>query len=232
MKKIVQQIKKHLGFKSQLKYGGMTIDEWHYHYRRDRKLDEKQLLLGIKEALGYESEISIEDVPQLYFKTQSLPVLCLCACIFTLEETVSDNIIKKLIESLKHREETVRRFSAIALTEINKVSTLSAVVAGNSHGHAIRTEAAWRLKKFGPQAREAISSLISLIEYPKINWRSHYAASEALSNIGEDAKDELLKRLDSSSKSVRYYCALALEQMNNTKLHQKKIENILKNDVK
>ncbi|MEM6803653.1 MAG: HEAT repeat domain-containing protein [Bacteroidota bacterium] len=232
MKNILPHIKKLIGLQSEQKCGAYTIDEWHVHFRRKRKLDRDQLLEGIQEALALENAPALADIPKLYVQSQLPFVLCLCACVFSLEkETLSTPIIDKLISSLLHSDESVRRFSAIALTEINEVRTLAAVVAGHSHGHGIRTEAAWKLKEFGPEAQEAIPSLISLLEYQNINWRSHYAASEALSSIGEAAKGRLWKQLDSPLKFVRYYCASALDQMGLSELERKKIETILENDA-
>lgn len=230
MKNFFNTIKKSLGLVPESKYGGWTTNEWHYHYRRERKLDEDKIMVGLNDVSGNEIELSISDIEEFYLKSISPIQLCLCCCLFSVEATPSAKVIEKLIQSLSHENELVRRFSAIALADINTVESLSAVVKGNNHGHAIRTEAAWKLKEYGKEAEGAVLSLISLIEYKNINCRSHMAASEALASIGAAAKDELSKRLDSTSKSTRFFCADALKEMDNEKVIQDRIEYILEHD--
>ena len=70
-----------------------------------------------------------------------------------------EKIFNRLLILLNHEEELIRRISAILLTELGTAEALNVVVAGSKHGHAIRTEAAWKLKAMGKKASAAIPGL-------------------------------------------------------------------------
>jgi HEAT repeat protein len=123
----------------------------------------------------------------------------------------------RLLILLNHEEELIRRISAILLTELGTVEALNAVVAGNTHGHAIRTQAAWKLKEMGKKASPAIPGLISLLRYKKINWRTHSAAQSALSEMGESAESILIALLDDDDETMQEHARIILEMIKPSK---------------
>jgi HEAT repeat protein len=120
------------------------------------------------------------------------------------------------LAALQDESETIRRTAALALVELDTVDGLAAVVAGSRHGHAVRTEAAHRLRRHGPKASEAIPGLVALLRYREINWRSHMAAAGALAAIGEAALPWLLHMFHHGEPHLRYEAASALKEMNRT----------------
>lgn len=119
-----------------------------------------------------------------------------------------------LIAALQDESELVRRTAAESLLEIGSVRGLAAVVGGSRHGCAVRTQAAFKLAAMKPgEAAEAVPALMVLLQYPHINWRTHYAAVDALRTIGDAAIPSLMNGLLHGSPQVREYAAVALEEM-------------------
>ena len=94
---------------------------------------------------------------------------------------------------------------------------MAAVVGGSRHGHAVRTHAAFKLAKMRPgEAAEALPALMVLLQYPYINWRTHFAAVDALRIIGDAAIPSLVNGLRRGSPQVRKYAAIALKEIGKT----------------
>jgi hypothetical protein len=212
------------------KYGSRSTNEWHYDFRSVKKGTLDEIVDSIKsiEKILPEIELKEKDIIKLLLNSNSVPTLCLCCYAVTKVELISTEVETKLINLLSYPDESVRRFSAMSLTKIGSIKALSAVVEGNNHGHAIRTEAAYKIAKIGSQAVTAIPSLFKLLEYKKINWRTHFAAADALASIGNEAIEPLLKNLDSEDKNLRYYSAIALSSMKPKPITNPQINMILK----
>jgi len=117
-----------------------------------------------------------------------------------------------LIAALLDGSEAVRRTAASALLDLDTIRGLAAIVAGDRHGHGIRTRAAYRLQQYGPNAAPAIPSLFRLIDYSNINWRSHMAAAIALAAIGDSALPYLIHAVRSGSPSGKDWATSSLHQ--------------------
>ncbi|PHS14835.1 MAG: hypothetical protein COA78_05485 [Blastopirellula sp.] len=135
-----------------------------------------------------------------------------------------------LIAVLNDQLESVRRSAAIALLKMDTISGLAAVVAGHRHGHGIRTQAAYRLAEHGPAAVDAIPSLFALINYSDINWRSHTAASIALSAIGANASPYLTHALIHGSAQSKHESAFAMRENGVPKEFESTVNTILEPD--
>jgi hypothetical protein len=91
---------------------------------------------------------------------------------------------------------------------------LAAVVGGSRHGHAVRIHAAFKLAKLKPgEVAEAVPALMVLLQYPHINWRTHFAAVDALRAVGDAAIPSLVNGLHRGSMQVRKYAAIALKEI-------------------
>lgn len=134
-----------------------------------------------------------------------------------------------LIAALLDESDTVRRTAARALLDLDTVRGLAAVVAGNRHGHGVRTLAAFRLKELGANATPAIPALFRLINYDDINWRSHGAAASALAAIGPNALPYLIHALRYGSRAGRSWAAIALNERGDCADLPEDVVQILKN---
>jgi HEAT repeat protein len=141
-------------------------------------------------------------------------VRCLAAIKLGLDKSAEGE--PALLTALHDDSETVRRSAALALVALGTVRGLAAVVAGSRHGHAVRTQAAHRLREQGEAAAEAVPGLLCLLRDPHINWRSHAAAAGALAVIGEAAIVPLVQLLEHGEPRLRYYAAMALKEANRT----------------
>ena len=103
-----------------------------------------------------------------------------------------------LIAALQDESDLVRRTAAESLLVLGSVRGLAAVVAGSRHGHGVRTKAALKLAKMNSgEAVEAVPALMVLLQYPRINWRTHFIATDALAAIGDAAIPSLVERVAS-----------------------------------
>lgn len=209
------------------KYNGKTIDEWCYHLGSSRTENYHDLIPAIRDAGNIQREIGLDDIAQLHLFSSDYPLLTLSIFGTLLLDKIPRENINKLITDLSHTDETIRRSSAIVLERIGTVETLSAVVQGKYHGSGIRTIAALHLKKYGEKAQPAIPALLLLLKDRDINWRSHFAAADALASIGNPAKDTLIKNLNSEDYNIQYYSAYALSILKPTPFVNSKIKNIL-----
>lgn len=115
-----------------------------------------------------------------------------------------------LIAALLDESESVRRMAARVLVELGTVRGLAAVVAGNKHGHGIRTSAAQRLKEHGTNAEPAIPALLTLLYEHRTNWRSNMWAAFALVEIGPKALPYLIHAIRHGSSRGMSWAAFAL----------------------
>ena len=150
-------------------------------------------------------------------------VLAIVAAAVDKREDCTD----AMISALNDESETVRRSAACGLVVIGLVRGLAAVVSGNRHGHGIRTRAAYLLRDIGPSAEEAIPSLMTLLNYSDINWRSHMAASRALAAIGAPAIPYLVHSLEFGPDHARSQAASALKEFDLAPDHLEQIERVL-----
>ena len=211
-------------------YKTRSIADWYSDYDSIKQGTLEELLEGIRiaERLPPNQELTTADLTELLVHSTAAPTWCLCIYALSKIGAKGTVIEERLLVLLKEEEELVRRFAALALTDIGTVSALSAVVEKQGHGHAIRTTAAHQLAELGPAAEAAIPALLALIAYKKINWRSHYAASRALAKIGAAAVPILLKEVEQEDKQRRYYAAVALSSMEPTPIMNPMLEAILK----
>jgi HEAT repeat protein len=122
-----------------------------------------------------------------------------------------------LIAALQDESEFVRRTAAESLLVLGSVRGLAAVVAGSRHGRAVRTHAVSALSKMKPgEAAEAVPALMVLLQYPLIDWRTHYKAIDALRVIGDAAIPSLVNALHRGPPYVRKYAAIALKEIEKT----------------
>jgi HEAT repeat protein len=140
-----------------------------------------------------------------------------CVAAMQLSTDSSPEAEAALIAALQDESEFVRRTAALSLLALRSVRGLAAVVGGSRHGRAVRTHAAFKLAKMEPgEAAEAVPALMVLLQYPYINWRTHFAAVEALQTIGDVAIPALVNGLQRGSPQVRQYAAVALKEMGKT----------------
>lgn len=215
---------------SKIKYAGKTLSEWHTCFIHENEVSRAELIEALKQSADIENETNLceLDVIDIFFKTEKVAPICLS--IFTLSKfnTCTEHIIIRLTKLLVHKNELVRRYSALFLYHIGTVESLSLVVKGYKHGHGIRTRAAQKLERMGPDAHKAIPALIELIKYKNINWRSHFAAADALASIGPSAIEILLECIESDDSDLQYYSAVALSNMKPEPYINPKIKLILK----
>src|SRR5437763_1603910 len=200
---------------------GHTAAEWYCFFRRRNDFPgdlASAVNATLREALASENGLpDLEKPPWLsaLLATDSREgVRCLAAIKIGLaRQTASESA---LLAALHDESETVRRTAALALVALDTVRGLAAVVAGSRHGHAVRTEAAHRLRGHGEEAIDAIPGLLCLLRDPNINWRSHAAAAGALAAIGEPAIPALVHVFEHGEPRLRYFAAMALKEMNKT----------------
>ncbi len=187
----------------------------YYDYRTSKELATSHLVKALKQFEGkdFKKNISKDEILHLFFSTEKEGAIVICIYLISRLSIKDEKIGQRLLILLHHTDEVVRRTAAILLTELGTVEGLNAVVAGNRHGHAIRTAAAWKLKEMGAEGIAAIPGLIALLRDKQINWRSHAAAQYALSEMGEEAKIVLMKLLDDEDEAMREHAAIILELM-------------------
>jgi len=140
-----------------------------------------------------------------------------CVAAIQLSTDPSREAEAALIAALQDESDLVRRTAAESLLALGSVRGLAAVVAGSRHGHGVRTQAALKLREMKPgEAAEAVPALMVLLQYPRINWRTHFIATDALAAIGEAAIPSLVNALRRGSPHVRRYGAFTLDEMGKT----------------
>jgi HEAT repeat protein len=200
---------------------GHTAGEWYGFYRSPQYFQgdlASAATAALREALATCEELPDFAVePWLTTLLTTDPretVRCLAAVKVGLDKLADGE--RALLAALHDESEIVRRSAALALVALDTVRGLSAVVAGSSHGHAVRTQAAHRLREHGKEATEAIPGLLCLLRDPNINWRSHAAAAGALAAIGESAIPALVQVFEHGEPRLRYFAAMALKELNRT----------------
>ena len=197
-----------------------TARDWYGYYRSPQYFEgdlASAVTSALNDALGSGETHDFEADPLLSVLLAAdcrEDVRCLAAIKMGLDNRTDCE--SALLAALQDESETVRRTVALALLALDTVRGLAAVVAGSQHGHAVRTDAADRLRQHGNGAAEAISGLVCLLRYRDINWRSHMAAARALAAIGESALPWLLRLFGGDEPHLRYYAAMALKEMNKT----------------
>jgi HEAT repeat protein len=140
-----------------------------------------------------------------------------CVAAIGLSSDCSPEAEASLIAALQDESELVRRTAGESLLALGSVRGLAAVVGGSRHGHAVRTHSAFKLAEMkSGDATEALPALMVLLQYPSINWRTHFAAVEALRTIGDAAIPALVNGLHRGSPQVRQYAAIALKEIGKT----------------
>lgn len=197
------------------RYVDYSVQEWYRDYVHYQKAPLSKIIEVLNRTEGFPlyQEWTTTTLKKLLSSSNSclIGVLCIYA-LYKLEEQGA-TVENSLINLLGSKEELVRRMAAISLTKIGTVKALSAVVAGHRHGHGIRSTAAEKLAKIGPEALEAVPALLQLLAYPNINWRSHFAGARALTSIGQEAVPMLLEQLKSDNYQLKWYVAEALNHM-------------------
>lgn len=204
-----------------------------YDYRHRNEISTKNLIDALKKSENKDAneKLGKDKIVRILITAENIVSIGLSIYLVSRLEIKDEKINNRLLILLNHEDELVRRISARLLTEIGTVQTLNAVVAGNKHGHAIRTQAAAELREMGEKASAAIPGLIALLRYKEIGWKSHFVAQCALSEMGEDAKIILLDLIDDQDKTMREHAATTLEMMNPSEEIQKKISNILSQET-
>lgn len=235
MKNILKSIFDFFKTPPEIEYAGKSLYDIQIDIRSRKKYSLEELLDSLKEIEKTPSEGKLpkEKILNIFFESENVPSLCFTSYIVTkLEKIDKEKVVERLIQLLNHEDETLRRIAGRALLKIGDIKGLNAVIGGNYHGHAIRTEASWVIAKMeGEEIKEALPSLLKLLEYKDINYRSHMAAASALANIGEPAKEILLENLNSEDKNVRFYSALALSELKPKPISNSKIKYILEKDM-
>lgn len=198
-----------------------TAGEWYGFYRSPQYFQgdlASAVTVALREALANQEELpdfAVERWLTTLLTTDPREIVrCLAAVKVGLDKLADDE--PALLAALHDESDIVRRSAALALVALDTVRGLSAVVAGSRHGHAVRTQAAHRLREHGEDAVEAIPSLLCLLRDPNINWRSHAAAAGALAAIGESAVPALVQVFEHSEPRLRYFAAMALKELNKT----------------
>ena len=233
MKNILKAIQNYFQNPLAIQYAGKSIIDIQLDFRNKESITLEDLLQSLKEIerLPSDTELTSDDIHSILLNSEHLPSLCFSCYIITKYKDVEEQkVVERLIQLLSHENESLRRISARALLNIGNIEGLNAVVQGNKHGHAIRTQASWAIAKLGKSTPATIPALLTLIKDKNINWRSHWAAAMALASIGEPAKEILLENLDSENKDMRYYSAVALSEMKPIPIMNQKIQFILEND--
>ncbi len=200
-----------------LRVAGHTAPEWYFLYRKQKlPLDPAcDVAAALCEALtgsNFPSGCDLDSdscLSALLMTDQREEVRSLAAIKIGINKMKTCE--SGLIAALEDQSETVRRIAALALVDIDTIRGLAAVVAGNNHGHAVRTQAANRLQKRGFEAAEAIPGLLALLRFRQINWRSHLAAVDALAAIGEPAIPFLVHALTNGEPQLRRYAGAVLK---------------------
>lgn len=212
--------------------GSHTAAEWYCFYRNPQYFKgdlASAVTIALREAIAHREElpnIAVESwLTTLLTTDHRESVRCLAAVKVGLDTLADDE--PALLAALHDESEIVRRSAALALVALGTVRGLSAVVAGSRHGHAVRTRAAHRLREYREEASEAIPGLLCLLRDPNINWRSHDAAAGALAAIGESAVPTLVQVFEHSEPRLRYFAAMALQQLNRTPALTAAIEQVL-----
>jgi len=192
-----------------------TAAEWYFLQRCPQYRDSNwssSLAEAVREITSREPAASLID---FLVTDSSDAVRCVAAIQLGVDQPANADVA--LIAVLQDESETVRRAAAESLVQIGSVKGLAAVVAGSRHGHAIRTKAALRLAAMNKgHAVDAIPALMILLQYPDINWRTHYAAIDALCVIGDRAIPALRTAYRHGSTQLRNYAAQALTTLNVT----------------
>lgn len=200
---------------------GHTAGEWYGFYRSPQYFQgdlATAVIAALREVLATREELPNFAVePWLTTLLTTDPretVRCVAAVKLGLDKLANGE--PALLAALHDESEIVRRSAALALVALDTVPGLAAVVAGSRHGHAVRTQAAHRLREHAEVATEAIPGLLCLLSDPNINWRSHAAAAGALAAIGETAIPVLVQVLEHGEPRLRYFAAMALKELNST----------------
>jgi len=215
------------------KYADWNLDDWCQGFRHHRECDLAKLVKALKEAEGIAIDESLnkEDIIKIFLNTDSIATLLIGTHLITKLGEVSSEVVQYFITLLHHSEEIMRRQAAIALYDVGTVEALAEVIGGNNHGRGIRTAACWKLSKFGEAAAPAIPHLFALLKYREINWRTHWAAAEALASIGEVAKPLLIENLNSSEIYLQHYSAIALSLLKPTPYLTPEVEKIIDENI-
>jgi HEAT repeat protein len=198
---------------------GRTAREWYYLHRKPgyrHTTWAESLTQAIREiTAGIGQEASPVRPSDVLVTDASEAARCVAA--IQLSTDSSPDAEAALIAALQDESELVRRTAGESLLALGSVRGLAAVVAGPRHGHAVRTQAAFKLGKMKPgEATEALPALMVLLQYPYINWRTHFAAVSALQTIGDAAIPALVNGLHRGSPQVRKYAAIALKEIGKT----------------
>jgi HEAT repeat protein len=212
---------------------GHTAGEWYGFYHSPRYFQGdlvSAVTAALREVLATRGETAnFAADPWLTTLLTTDPretVRCLAAIKLGLGKLAEGE--PALLAALHDESETVRRSAALALLALDTVRGLAAVVAGSRHGHAVRTQAAHRLRGHGEGAIEAVPGLLYLLRDPNINWRSHAAAAAALAAIGEPAIPALVQVFEYGEPRLRYFAAMALKELDKTPGLLAAIEGVLK----
>jgi HEAT repeat protein len=202
--------------KHEPRLAGRTAGEWYHLHRSPQYRDNtwtESLARAVREVTaGINEEASPARLADVVITDDSEAARCVAA--IELSNDRSPAAEAALIAALQDESELVRRAVAESLLALGSVRGLAAVVAGCRHGHAVRTHAAFKLAKMQRgEAAEAVPALMILLQYPSINWRTHWAAVDALCAIGDAAIPSLVNGLLRGSQQVRKYAALALKEM-------------------
>lgn len=198
---------------------GRTAAEWYALHRKQQYRDATwsdslaQAVRDITSGLGEGS--SLTRLADVLMTDASEAARCVAAVQLSIDS--SPDAEAALIAALQDESELVRRTAAESLLALGSVRGLAAVVGGSRHGHAVRTHAAFKLAKMKPgETTEALPALMVLLQYPDINWRTHFAAVSALQTIGDAAIPALMHGLRRGSPLLRQYAAIALKEMGKT----------------
>jgi HEAT repeat protein len=204
--------------KDALRCGGRTAFEWYsLHRARQYRHDDwdrslAQAIYEITQGLGPEE--ARDCMTHVLSADSSDAARCVAAIQLSIDPP--QDAEEALIAALQDESEEVRRTAAASLVRIGSVRGFAAVAAGSRHGCAVRTEAARQLGRLKEGARDAVPALMTLLQYPRINWRTHYIAADALAAIGNAAVPSLLRGVSHGTPMVQYYAATALQEIAKT----------------
>lgn len=197
---------------------GKTAVEWYRLHRSPQYRDtswSESLAQAAREITSGDGQAAPFRLVDVLVTDASEAARCVAAIQLSTERTAEAEAA--LIAALQDESELVRRTAGESLVAIGTVRGLVAVIAGSHHGHAVRTWAARKLAELPPeQSKDAIPALMVLLQYPHINWRTHFIAVEALRSIGDAAIPALVNGLHRGTPQVRQYAAIALQQIGKT----------------
>jgi HEAT repeat protein len=197
---------------------GRTASEWYLLHRYGQHPNASwsaSLAQAVREITAADGDQRPARVIDVLVTDSSEAARCVAAIQLCIDRPPDTDIA--LRAALQDESELVRRTAAVSFVEIGSVRGLAAVVAGSGHGCAVRTHAAFKLAKMKTgEAAEAVPALMILLQYPYINWRTHWAAVDALCAIGDAAVPSLVNALHHGSAQMRYYAAIALQQIGKT----------------